>query len=174
MRGRGSGAELKAKRRNIGRVWLILAVMVGITCGGAHADPFESSVDNSAGVRKTSLDLSSSVKLDLSRHAVRPGGTIKSRVDNGSTTDLEYGRAQSLQRYEDGRWVKLPEKPVFQSLYVVQAGEVGRWQSLHIPKKAEHGRYRVRRMVAPIRPKQGKRHSLFGYFTVCRKCPSGN
>lgn len=152
---------------------MLVLAMVVIACGGAHAKSHVASGDKGTADPKPSLSLESRVKLDLSKHAVSPGGSLKTRIDNGSTTDLEYGRAQGLQRYEHGRWVKLPEKPVLQPLYVVRAGEVGRWQSLHIPNKAEPGRYRVRRMVTPISSKQSKQHALFGYFNVCKKCMVG-
>jgi hypothetical protein len=107
------------------------------------------------------------VRLGLSQRTVQPGGVIKSRLENGGMRDLGYGREQTLQRFQNGRWVKLPqENPVFQSLSVVHAGMAGRCQSVHIPATAQHGRYRVRQKVVPLASPKPKRIFLIAYFRV--------
>jgi hypothetical protein len=109
-------------------------------------------------------------RLTLSRHAVRPGGTIKVRIENHGTEDLGYGLAKTLQRYEGGRWMQLPGRPVFGVRLVVRANAVGTWQPIHIPNKSAPGRYRVRKKVTPIFSDKPKPLFLFAYFKVCQAC----
>lgn len=70
---------------------LVIGVAGALAGGGAAAER-----------RDASESLRSSVRLGLSRQSVGPGGTIKSRVSNGSQTDISYGQARSLQRLEGG------------------------------------------------------------------------
>jgi hypothetical protein len=112
------------------------------------------------------------VELRLSRYSVHPGGTFKSRIKNDSTEDFGYGRARSLQRYEDGRWIRLPEKQVLDIGLVVRAESVSPWQGIHIPAEARPGRYRVRQMVRSIDQQPTSQFPVYAYFRVCKGCIS--
>jgi hypothetical protein len=112
----------------------------------------------------------SGVKLGILRHVVHPGDSTKVRVENGSAQTLSYGLKFSLQRLEGGRWVKLPETPVFSPAFGLPPGAVGEWQAIRIPTEADPGRYRVRKTFSLLASDNHREIPLYGYFRVCRGC----
>lgn len=105
------------------------------------------------------------VRLGVLQRVIRPGRVLRTRIENGSARDLGYGRERVLQRFDDGRWVSSPSRPVFQPLSVVRAGMTSPCQSLRVPRAAQAGRYRVRQMLTPP-SKSAKQIRAFGYFRV--------
>lgn len=105
------------------------------------------------------------VRVGVSQRVARPGGAVKIRVENGSARDLGYGHARVLQRFDDGRWVSLPSKPVLDLLIVVRAGMTSRCESVRVPRTAQTGKYRVRKMISSV-SEAHKQIPAFGYFRV--------
>lgn len=147
---------------------LMALVVAGLWCTGSEAVALKCATQGATrNLCSSSLSKPSQVNLDLSRRTTRPGGTLKLRIENDSMEDIEYGRAVSLQRYERGRWVRLPEKQVLDVGLVVRAGSASAWQSIHVPADALPGRYRVRKIVTPIDVRAAQPIPLLAYFRAC-------
>jgi hypothetical protein len=105
------------------------------------------------------------VRIGVSQRVAAPGDVFKIRVENGSARDLGYGRRRILQRFDDGRWVSLPSHPVLDPLFVVRAGMTSRCESIRVPRTAQVGRYRVRKLLASVSEAR-KQIPAFGYLKV--------
>lgn len=105
------------------------------------------------------------VRIGVSQRVAPPGGVVKIRVENGSARDLGYGRGRVLQRFDGGRWVSLPSTPVLDLLIVVRAEMTSRCELVRVPRTAQAGKYRVRKVLMSV-SEAHKQIPTFGYFSV--------
>jgi Tol biopolymer transport system component len=90
----------------------------------------------------------SCILLRLNRATVRPGGTLRLRLANRSGAAIQYSDPFTLERYESGRWHRLPPvKPFFSPLHGLAPGEISPWQTARIPRHDPPGRYRIRKFI---------------------------
>jgi hypothetical protein len=90
----------------------------------------------------------SRVRLGLSRQAVRPGGTVKARLENLGTESIGYSYAYTLERYRgDGRWVLIPQHLFSQPLLHAPPGRASQCDAIRISERAAAGLYRVRKQA---------------------------
>lgn len=151
--GRGPGAAVAA-------LYLLVGMCAVSDAGAAEAPQIRSQA--------------SEVKLELSRRLVHPGGAVKARIKNDSEETITHGLSFSLQRFEEGRWVRLPEAPRFLPAFGVRPGAAGPWQWIGIPAKAVPGRYRIRKTASFIESSHPRKVALYGYFRVCGGCELPN
>lgn len=86
-------------------------------------------------------------RLGINKKTVRPGGTLRVRIEDFGTRGLAYSLTYGLARRNGGSWVKLPPRPIFAPRLYVPAGTASECQSIDIPRGAIAGRYRITKKV---------------------------
>lgn len=108
------------------------------------------------------------VRLGLSRQRVRPGGTVRARLENLGTELIGYGYPYSLQRYHDGRWVSIPQGPFLLPLFHAPPGTASRCNAIRIPERAAAGLYRVGKSAMAFLPPRRRARVVGETFRVVR------
>jgi hypothetical protein len=89
-------------------------------------------------------------RLGINRTIMRPGGTLRVRIEDLGTKDLSYDLAYQLARRSEGVWTNLPPKAVFGPRLHVRAGTASECQSIEIPRHARLGRYRITKKLGVV------------------------
>jgi hypothetical protein len=108
------------------------------------------------------------VRLGLSRQTVRPGGTVKARLENLGTESIGYGYPYSLERYRDGGWVPIPRGPFLMPLFHAPPGTASRCDAIRIPERAAAGVYRVGKTAMIVSPPRRRARVVGETFRVVR------
>lgn len=88
------------------------------------------------------------VILKLNPVVVHPGGKVRMRLENLGAESVSYGNPFTLERYEKGRWLRLPSQgPFFAPMHGLSPGKVGDWQVVEIDKSDPPGLYRVQKRI---------------------------
>lgn len=90
------------------------------------------------------------IALVTDRSRVPAGGTLRVQLENRSWQDVWYGYQYELARFGDGKWIRVPVRPVFAPRFLVEANMDSPWQAITLPRKAISGRYRIRKWVEPV------------------------
>jgi hypothetical protein len=89
-----------------------------------------------------------SVVMRVEPPTVRPGGSVRIRLENRGTEGVSYALPFTLEHREHGRWVKLPSQgPFFAPLFGLAPGTAGEWQKVEIDRSDPPGAYRVQKRV---------------------------
>ena len=130
--------------------------------------------DRNAGVMQASLTSArppsaralstGSVALSLDKRRVRPDGTIRVRIVNSSAHAIGYGNQYGLTRRAGGSWIGVgSQPPVFAPRFTLEPSTTSQWQSVHIPRRAVRGHYRIQKWVEPL---GGRRITISSEFRV--------
>jgi len=92
------------------------------------------------------------VRLGVDVKSINPGSVLSFRLENLGTQEIRSGLEYVIEKKVSGTWheAAFGATKFLQSLSLVAAGQAGRCQRLQIPKSAEDGRYRVRKVVTPL------------------------
>lgn len=161
--------QIKRRSKNLSRLGAVAAafsiVVVLSWVLSAESFALRASTDFCQPSPVAEVQNGPKVRIGVSQRVARPGDDVKIRVENGSARDLGYGHARLVQRFDRGRWVSLPSKPVLDLLIVVRSGMTSRCESVHVPGTAQTGKYRVRKMISSV-SEAHKQIPAFGYFRV--------
>lgn len=144
----------KAGRKSLilGGVLAVVAIEGAFLFGGASSQ----SLGRSQPVVCSTWDLRcaeriasvASVVMRVEPAAVRPGGSVRIRLENRGAEGASYGLPFTLERRDNRRWIRLPSQgPFFLPLLGLPPGKVGEWQRVEIDGSDPPGRYRVQKRV---------------------------
>lgn len=108
------------------------------------------------------------VKLGLARNQVQPGQRVFSRLENFGTETVSYGESFSIERFEDGRWIRQPDlTPRLWLMWggILGPGGTGLCNSIRLPADIDAGRYRVIKLAERSR-RAREEARLTASFTV--------
>jgi hypothetical protein len=143
-----------------------VAVLLGVSVMGAGARESSHSCRVMMPLCGVSRVSAPAVGLAVNRRKAKAGGAVQVRIENRGKQEVAYGYDYELARFENGFWLRLETKPVFDPRFFLVPGAKGPWQRIQIPRDAVPGRYRIRKWVERVGPPNPPKFPIKAEFHV--------
>jgi hypothetical protein len=157
---------MEAMKQYMNRVAGMLAAIVALAGVVTNAGSAAAVPQTSTRSQIHSARVDETLRLRANRGYSRPGGGVQVRIENDTTSEVAYGFQYELALRKNGAWVKLPTRPVFSPRLFLRPESVSAWQKITVPKKANPGRYRIRKQVEMLLGQKNEKRQLDATFRV--------